>query len=63
MSRELVDVCVAVIGETDSAYRIEDGDTKCWVPKSQVEWHPSGPGSRIGTMVVPEWLALEKGLI
>jgi hypothetical protein len=63
MSRELVDITCRVIVETDKAYRIDDGAISCWLPKSQVEWHPAVPGKTIGTMVVPEFIAKEKGLI
>lgn len=57
----LVDIACEVIAETDKAFRIDDGDTRCWVPKSQVEWHEEKNG--FGTMVMPENLAQEKGLI
>ena len=54
---ELVDVAAELKGETDSAYRIFDGDRTEWVPKSQVERNDDG------TFTMPEWLALEKGFI
>ena len=62
MTRELVDIACQVIAETDKAYRIDDGDKKVWLPKSQVEWHPT-PGKAFGVMVVPYFTAHEKGLI
>jgi hypothetical protein len=39
------------------AYRIYDGKTTEWVPKSQVEKNPDG------TFTMPEWLAQDKGFI
>lgn len=47
-----------VIGETDLAFRFVLGDMTVWLPKNQVEWDSDG---RIMTM--PEWLAVEKGLV
>jgi hypothetical protein len=47
--------------ETNSAYLFEADDSKrdaVWLPKSQVEWDEADE-----TMQIPEWLALEKGLI
>lgn len=54
----LVDISGEVRGETEKAYRFYDGRELCWLPKSQVEWDEDS-----GTMVCPEWLAKEKGLI
>ena len=54
---DLVDVTADVRGETDAAYRIDNGSITVWVPKSQVEKNDDG------TFTMPEWLALEKGLI
>lgn len=48
--------------DTDKAYHFYDGRTKAWLPKSQVEWYPSENNEFVGTMVIPEWLAEEKGL-
>ena len=54
--RELVDIEAELRGETDTAFRLYDGKTTEWVPKSLVE--------RDGkTFTMPEWLAQEKGFI
>lgn len=60
MSRgnQLIDIAGEVKGETEKAYRFYDGKETVWLPKSQVEWYEDE-----GTMTMPEWLALEKGLI
>lgn len=63
MSRELIDIACVVVLETAKAYQIDDGTTKCWVPKSLVEWHEPDPGKTVGTMVIPEFICKEKGLI
>lgn len=52
-----VEVEGEVIYETALAWLLNiDGD-QVWLPKSQVEDHGDG------TFTVPEWLALERGLI
>jgi hypothetical protein len=55
--RELIDIAAELHGESDRAYRIFDGKTTEWVPKSQVERNDDG------TFTMPEWLAREKGFI
>lgn len=56
----LIDIACEVKGETANAYRIDDGTKTEWVPKSQVELHREGKNT---VMVMPEWLAREKGFI
>ena len=57
MKEKLVDITAVLRHETDAAYLIDDGVTKVWVPKSQVEMNDDG------TFTMPEWLAQEKELI
>lgn len=57
-NRELVDIAGEVRGETEKAFRFFDGKETVWLPKSQCEWDENDK-----TMTMPEWLALEKGLI
>lgn len=54
---KLVDIAVEIQGETNRAYRVFDGNTIEWVPKSQCERNDDG------TITMPEWLAKEKGFI
>ena len=63
MSRDLIEITCEVLRETDKAFHISDGATQAWVPKSQVEWHKGEPTKKAGVMVMPEWLAKDKGLI
>lgn len=73
MSRkhDIVTISGNVLQESDRAYLFTDGSklknpnggpsllpAACWLPKSQCEWD-----SETGEMQLPEWLALEKGLI
>ena len=57
MAGKLIDIAGELRGETDKAFRIYDGKTTEWVPKSQVEQNPDG------TFTMPEWLAQDKGFI
>ena len=53
----LVDLAGLVNVETAKAYLFHDGiHDAVWLPKSQVEFDD-------GVMTLPEWLAIEKGLI
>ena len=57
---ELTDIVGDLRNETDKAYRVFDGATTQWIPKSQVEHHYDG---RVHTFTMPTWLAKEKGFI
>lgn len=61
---KIIEVDAEVLFETEKAYKLDDGkrdkDGKvigCWVPKSQCQKDDDG------TIQMPEWLALDKGLI
>ena len=41
------------------AFLIFDGDDEHWIPKSQVDSF----SKQDGTITIPEWLAIDKGLI
>lgn len=59
----IIDVTVQLHHETDKAVLVsETGDKKdaVWLPKSQVEIEAEGGAH---TVTLPEWLALDKGLI
>jgi hypothetical protein len=53
----VIDIACEVRGETPAAYRLYDGKTTEWIPKSQCEKNDDG------TVTMPEWLAREKGFI
>ena len=54
---DLVDVEAVKRAETDKSFLLYDGTRKVWVPKQYVEENDDG------TFTMPEWLALDKGLI
>jgi hypothetical protein len=45
-------------GGSKAAFRFDAGEVVVWLPRSLCEWDAES-----GTMAMPEWLALEKGLI
>lgn len=69
MKSDLVDIACEVVARTEKAIAITDGTPEWispsgrtrlkwfWLPLSQVQENADG------TVTVPEWLALEKGLI
>lgn len=58
MKSDLVDIAGEIEGETDKAFRFNDGTRTVWLPKSMCQWDPDDR-----TMALPEWLATEKGLV
>lgn len=64
MKSNLIDVEVSELRRSERAVLVtEDGDTEnaVWLPLALVELSPIKPG--ICMLTLPEWLALEKGLI
>lgn len=58
-----IEFCGELRHETDRAYLVFDGKTEVWIPKSQVQdCHQIGRGSE-WEFVIPEWLAIEKGIV
>ena len=57
-TERVVDVKGEVEGETELAYRFNDGTRVVWLPKSQCEWNEGSD-----EMTMPEWLAKDKELI
>jgi hypothetical protein len=55
--KELIDIAAEVRAESPKAWLLDDGKTRDWVPKSQVEKNDNG------TFTMPEWLARDKGFI
>lgn len=52
-------------GKALAAVLIHDGAREAWIPRSQIE-DPDPDALRVGdhvTLLLPEWLAHEKGLI
>lgn len=64
MKSDLIDISVQKLHETDKAVLVTDTvpENAVWIAKSQCEIEPSEIVG-IETLTLPEWLALEKGLI
>lgn len=56
--RMLTDIAGRIKVETEKAFLFFDGTKEVWLPKSQCEWDQD-----TRTMTMPEWLAMDKGLI
>lgn len=66
-SKEPTEIDVEVIGKTEKALEVSDGDTKAWIPFSIID-EDSGitEDSEIGesgTLIIPEWKAMDAGFI
>lgn len=61
--RELYDASFKLYHETDAAILVsdDDGETKHWLPKSQIEFEHR-PGG-IVEVTMPLWLAREKEIV
>lgn len=57
-NHEIIEIACQVKHETEKAFLVFDGDKDVWLPKTQCEWD-----GRDKVMQMPEWLAMEKGLI
>jgi hypothetical protein len=62
--REVIDLSVQKLHETEKAYLVTDSipEKGVWIAKSQCELDESSTKG-IYTLTLPEWLAQEKGLI
>lgn len=64
MKSNIIDITVELLMETDRAVLVTDSvpDKGVWLPKSQVEIEPSDTGG-LHVVTLPEWLAIERGLL
>jgi hypothetical protein len=59
MALKLIDLMVEVVKSTEKAWFVETEDgLEAWIPKSQAEFDEDTL-----TLTLPEWLAIDKGLI
>ena len=65
MKSDLVDLDVEILGETNMAICIRDDEDggKIWLPKSQIEIKRNINDRKMAVVTLPEWLAIEKGLV
>ena len=64
MKSNVIDIDGAIEARTEKAVLFHDGDKSkaIWLARSQIEIEETGVAG-IVTITLPEWLALEKGLI
>lgn len=65
-SNETIDIDVVIHAETALAILVSDNDLEdsaVWLPKSQVDYDERAKKGDIITVTLPEWLAIDKGLI
>ena len=62
---EPVEFCGEIKWETENAYKVYDGTHDVWLPKSKVISKRRVSTSEGGdfVFVIPEWLAVSKGII
>ena len=59
-----IDVCVKRRTEKAILVEVENLDEDLWIPKSQIEdWDENISNKDIDSILIPNWLAQEKGLI
>lgn len=59
--RDEIDICVEFLKDSGRAIKVSGGCIEEWLPKSQIEYN--GEEGDTITVTMPNWLALEKGLI
>jgi regulation of enolase protein 1 (concanavalin A-like superfamily) len=65
MKSDLVDIDVRVEGDepADQAILVKIGGEKHWLPRSQIEIEYTDQHKHFATVTLPEWLAIDKGLV
>jgi hypothetical protein len=56
-NHNIIEIAGELRRETEKAYLLFDGSKEVWLAKALCEWDGDG------IMQMPEWLALERGLI
>ena len=52
------------VRETEKAICVTDGKKEVWLPKSQIEYElKQVTGTTFADVTMPEWLAIDKGLV
>ena len=49
--------------ETAKAILLSDSINKAWIPKSQLEDEPENLQNGLVRIIIPEWLATDKGFV
>jgi hypothetical protein len=68
-NNELIPISVEYITSSIKAIKVTDGDITTWIPKSQIDnyddidWDRIDPENSAIEIDIPEWLAINKGLV
>ena len=66
MKSDIIDISLILVNQTEKAILVNETEDNSgrsvWLPKSKVEFEDVTPGT-VTTVTIPEWLALDKGLI
>ena len=63
MKSDLIDITVIVKHKTALAVLVDHGGKEpVWIPLSQIEIEPNKDGKTY-TITMPEWMAVDKGLV
>jgi hypothetical protein len=65
MKSDLIDIDVEIVSETNLAFGVRDSEDSAtvWLPKSIVEMERNANNRKMAVVTLPEWLAIEKGLV
>lgn len=64
MSKEgTAELTLEILGESERAWKVTDGDVVTWLPKSQLIEPPQDLRNGTFLFQLPEWLAKERDLI
>lgn len=63
--KDMIEIDIQILRETDKAIFVSDGDNESWIPKSQIECEEDIENKigKILTINIPEWLAFDSDLI
>lgn len=65
MSGETVDLELEVKRDVkgEGSILVSNGDTECWLPRSQIDVGEADERTKLVTVTLPEWLAVDRGLV
>jgi hypothetical protein len=62
MAKEVIDITVEILHETENALLVVSGEVEAWIPKSQIE-DMTNLSNGLFEIVIPEWIAEDKNLV
>jgi len=62
-SNKLIDIAAKIVDHTEKAIKVDDGVTKAWLPRSQIEVEGVIKLGSTVTITLPLWLLEEKKFV